>query len=116
VRALEQVHEAARAAEEARAEAERTRSALDATSAACEEAASRSARVAALQAQVPRQNSGPADDTATDEALLDAVAAARSAWDAAPVPPPLDGPCSRQLRTQLAELAAGDGVDPEVRE
>ena len=48
-----------------------------------------------------------------DSALLDEVDAARRAWDTRPTPPPLDGPCSRQLRRELAGLP--DGVDPAVR-
>ncbi len=115
VGALERVADAARAAEEARAAAERSRAELDAAAAACEEAARRPARAAVLPAHVPEQNSGPGA-AAVDGGgtLLDTVAAARAAWDAAPVPSPLDGPSSGQLRDELAALPA-DGVDPQVR-
>ena len=51
--------------------------------------------------------------TADESALLDEVDSARRAWDARPTPPPLDGPCTRQLRRELAALP--DGVDPAVR-
>ena len=64
---------------------------------------------------MPEQNSGRVDvDALPDEtALLDEVDSARPAWDTRPVPPPLDGPCTRQLRRELAALP--DGVDPAVR-
>ena len=42
---------------------------------------------------------------------LGMVDSARRAWDTRPVPPPLDGPCTRQLRRELApvvgDVAAG---------
>jgi hypothetical protein len=115
VRGLESLRDAARKADEARAAAERSRTELSAATAACEAAAARSLRVEALQTQVPEQNSGPAeiDPPADESALLDEVDSARQAWDARPTPPPLDGPCPRQLRRELAELL--DGVDPAVR-
>src|SRR6185312_11503379 len=140
---LEQVADAARAAEQARAAADRSRDELSATAAACEEAATRSARVATLRALVPEQNSGshswassvprplhasaprsgPRDadvgsaaDVAdeVDTVLLDTVTTARTAWDAAPFLPPLDGPSADQLRHELACLPEG-GVEAQVR-
>ena len=115
VRGLESLRDAARKADEARAAAERSRTELSAATAACEAAAARSVRFAASQTQVPEQNSGPAeiDPTADESALLDEVDSARQAWDSRPTPPPLDGPCTRQLRRELAALP--DGVDPAVR-
>ena len=115
VRGLESLRDAARKADEARAAAERSRAELSAATAACEAAAARSVRFAASQTQVPEQNSGPAeiDPTADESALLDEVDSARQAWDSRPTPPPLDGPCTRQLRRELAALP--DGVDPAVR-
>jgi hypothetical protein len=109
VRGLEALRDAARTADEARTAAERARSALSAASAAFDAAAARSVR--ALQTPVPEQNSGPSP--ADDGALLDEVDSVCQAWDARPTPPPLDGPCTRQLRRELAALP--DGVDPAVR-
>ena len=114
VRALEQVAHAARAAEEARATAERARAAL-----MVGDNAARRSWVTAPRPDVPRQNCGravaPVVDTAgADPALLDTVAAARTAWHAAPQPSVLDGPSAEDLRGELAALPA-DGVDPEVR-
>ena len=130
--------EAARTAEGARAAADRSRAELSAAEAACEDAATRSARVAALRAQVPEQNSGhpqwlPAGTAAlraasreadvgtpdeladqADEALLDTVTAARTAWDAAPCRSPLSGPSAARLRDELAGLPEG-GVDAQVQ-
>jgi len=115
LRGLEALRDAARAADEARAAAERSRTELAAATAACEAAAARSVRAAAMPTGVPEQNSGRVDvDALPDEtALLDEVDSARHAWDTRPVPPPLDGPCTRQLRRELAALP--DGADPVVR-
>ena len=116
VRGLESLRAAARSADEARVAAERSRILLSTATAACDAVAARSVRVAALLTQVPEQNSGPtaADPHLPDDsALLDEIDAARRAWDARPTPPPLDGPCSRQLRRELAGLP--DGVDPAVQ-
>ena len=115
VRGLEALRAAARSADEARVAAERSRTLLSTATAACDAVAARSVRVAALLTQVPEQNSGPAAvdlHVPDDSALLDEVDAARRAWDTRPTPPPLDGPCSRQLRRELAGLP--DGVDPAV--
>lgn len=113
VRGLEALREAARAADEARTKAERTRTDLSAATAAHDAAAARTVRAAT---PVPAQNSGRADPVPPDDggALLEEVESARLAWDARPTPPPLDGPCPRQLRRELSALP--EGVDPAVRE
>ncbi len=116
VRGLEALRAAARSADEARIAAERSRTQLSTATAACDTVAARSVRVAALLTQVPEQNSGPVTvdpPVPDDSALLDEVDAARRAWDTRPTPPPLDGPCSRQLRRELAGLP--DGVDPAMQ-
>jgi hypothetical protein len=115
VNGLEALRDAARAADEARAAAERSRAELASVTAACEAAAARSVRGAAVQMPVPEQNSGVVDvaPVPDETALLDEVDSARRAWDSRPVPPPLDGPCTRQLRRELAALP--EGADPEVR-
>ena len=116
VRGLESLRAAARNADEARAAAERSRTQLSAATAACEAVAARSVRVAALPdagsgAELRARGDRPAPPTRPHCSTRSTPRAARGT--ARPTPPPLDGPCSRQLRRELAGLP--DGVDPAVR-
>ena len=116
VRGLESLRDAARKADEARAAAERSRTELSAATAACEAAAARSVRFAALPdagsgAELRARGDRPAPPTRARCSTRSTPRARHGT--ARPTPPPLDGPCTRQLRRELAALP--DGVDPAVR-